>query len=164
MIDAIISAIGSFFANVFTNKLSNAQKLNQWDERLAQKFLQELPSSSCAIGILENHDFSATFIYEDWKPLGSFYAYWTDPDHEFNNKKLRIKMSQFLSALLELKKLVGQHTSPRDHNPEFQKIHDHAGEAIAREMNDRASKAFKKYSEFCALLKQYDFEPVERAS
>jgi len=154
--EPLIGVVGSVVALICADQYF--PKLNKWDERLAQKFLQELPSSSRAIGILENQDFNATFIYEDWEPLGNFYAYWTNPDHEFSNKKLRNKMSQYLSAFLELKKLVGQHTFPRDHNLELQQIHEHAGEAIAEEMNDQASEVFKQYAEFCELLKKYDFE------
>ncbi len=156
--EPFIGLVLSIAGFVGAEKYSGFAKLNKWDERLAQKFLKELPSSSSAIGILQDHDFNATFVYEYWKPLGSFYDYWKDPDHEFNNKRLRKKMNQYLSSFLELKKLVGQHTSPINGKPEFQKINEYVGEDIAEEMNRKASEAFKRYSEICCVLKKYDFE------
>jgi len=154
----ILSTFLTALFSVIIFKFKKAKKLNKWDERLAQKFLQELPSSSSAIGILRDHDFNATFIYSYWKPINDFYANWTDPDHVFNNKKLRGKMVAFLLAIFELKKLIAQHTSPT--KKDLQKIHKHIDDTIAQEMNDKSSEAYKQYSEFCDLLKIYDFKPA----
>jgi len=164
MIEAIIGAVGSFITRIFTDKLSGSKKLNKWDERLANKFLNELPSSSSAIGILKEQDFEGSFSVEYFKPLNRFHSYWTDPDHQFNNKKLNAIMSEFIEELGKLKALVGQHTAPVTGQPHNQRIYyeydDPKREEFANAMNNQSSSAFDAYTKFCSLIKKYDFEPV----
>lgn len=158
--EPLIGVAGSIIALVCADKYTGLPKLNKWDERLAQKFLSELPSSSSGIVILRDHDFHNSFILDYWKPMNDFRYYWDHPDHKFNDKTLNSEMAKFLSTLHELIKLIGINTSPTHANPDVQKIHEHAGEKIIEEMNDLASEAYKQYSEICALLRKYNFEPV----
>ena len=156
----MILSVGGLIA---AEKYSGFTKLNKWDERLVNTFLKDLPSSSFAIGVLCNHDFGGSFLSKEYDPLILFYNYWKDPDHQFNNRKLRNKMERFLSALKELHHLVGLYTAPASSRSDLQRIYpeDHSSEASekANKINQKATAAYDAYTEFCELIKKYDFEP-----
>jgi len=144
------------------NDYKSAEKINEVDNKLYTEFLELMPSNSCAMYMLEQHDFGNSFEREILRPIDQFVCEWDSPEKQFLNKELEEQRKIFWSKCNEFITLLAKTTSPISGgfysavSDRFRNNFERPDwlEKEIRELNRVASEVFMEQQKFIKFVRQ----------
>jgi hypothetical protein len=148
---ATITFFGAFLGLEIAD-LKKSKKLCETDRSLFQTLQKDLPHNSPGIIFLKEQDIGAPFRSNNLNDLYGFLRKWGNATHEFNDKKINKKLSEFYSLLDEFTDKLSLKVYAAK-NPEFltmdlEDFETRPEKFLSRdELNEMAHKVYGKYEE-----------------
>lgn len=158
--EPLITTLGLFGALIGfeISDFKASKQLCEFDKKLYEEFIKELPSTSNGILFLKDHDIGGPFRAEYLNDLYQFRRKWGNASHEFKDKKLNNLLTEFYEGLdkflNELSVNVFSACTEGFLTIDFDDFERRNEKIILREqLNNMSSKVYEAYQEFIRAAK-----------